>query len=149
MKFRIDEKGWKGFSGNMGTALFVDGIAEIASNYEALRIGSLVRLVEIDDDGNELRIASPTQEMVETRGLSAEVVAYHKHGVEPEEGDKEAVVEDETPVVEVVRYTEDQLSALADKGGIAALREIAGPLGVKGTSIAGLIDEILALRGTQ
>lgn len=46
-------------------------------------------------------------------------------------------------------YTKEELEAVADEKGIAGLREIADPMGVKNTSIVGLINEILQAQGAQ
>lgn len=59
---------------------------------------------------------------------------------------KEAVSEGEDTGGEPVDpslYTLDELSAIADSKGIAGLREIAGPMGIKSNSITGLIDELM------
>lgn len=41
------------------------------------------------------------------------------------------------------KFTRAELEEMADKGGIKALRAVATPLGIKGTSIAELIAELL------
>lgn len=46
-----------------------------------------------------------------------------------------------------VTYTQEQLAAIADKDGIAGLRQIAEPLGVKANSIKALIDGIIKVAG--
>ena len=150
MKVRIDQAGWHNFSGMMGSVRFENGEAELANIYEARRIGSLIRLIELDDEGEPIRVRSPTSEMLETRGLSAEVIPSRR--VEPvveDEAPVEETEEDEEPEEAVERYTEEQLAEIADASGIAGLREIAGPLDIKGTSIHGLIEAILAVRGGE
>lgn len=46
-------------------------------------------------------------------------------------------------------YTKEELEAIADEKGIAGLREISDPMGVKDNSIVGLIKEILQAQGAQ
>lgn len=151
MKVRIDQSGWHNFSGMMGSVRFENGEAELSNIHEARRIGSLIRLIELDEEGEAIRVLSPTSEMLETRGLSAEVIPSRR--VEPVEEDEapaeETEAEDEEPEEAVERYTEEQLAEIADASGIAGLREIAGPLDIKGTSIHGLIEAILAVRGVE
>ena len=70
--------------------------------------------------------------------------------LEMPEAPVEAKLVDAAPVIADLMapaYTEEQLAAIADKQGIAGLREIAEPLGVKGNSIAGLISSILKAAG--
>ena len=49
------------------------------------------------------------------------------------------------PKSDVPSYTREQLEKVADEGGIAALRELADPMGIKGTSIAKIIDTMMAV----
>lgn len=46
-------------------------------------------------------------------------------------------------------WTKEELGEIADKNGIAGLREIGEPAGVKGNSIVGLIDAIVAANVTK
>ena len=41
-------------------------------------------------------------------------------------------------------WTREKLEAIADQTGISGIREVSDPLGLKGTSIRGLIDQILS-----
>lgn len=44
-------------------------------------------------------------------------------------------------------WTSDDLATIADKDGIRGLRAISDPLGIKNTSIVGLMQEVLASQG--
>lgn len=59
-----------------------------------------------------------------------------------------AQAEDEQKA-EVKVYTKEELEEIADEKGIKGLREVADPMGVKDTSIEGLISEIIAAQGTE
>ena len=70
----------------------------------------------------------------------------------PPQKAKPAPVADEPAAVEAVEpktWTAEELGALADKGGINALREIAEPLGVKATAIKALIDKVLEVQALK
>ena len=53
------------------------------------------------------------------------------------------------PIKITKRYTLAELEAIADKDGIKGLRDVGSPLGVRGTSINGLIEEILRVAGKE
>lgn len=172
MKIRIAQKGWDNFSGNMGQAVFKDGIADVPP-IEARRLGSLIR-VEAVEDGS---VVSDTADMVRTKRLTAEVIERRKRQHEvpvvkpapkpeplpepvrehkpiteqptpspvktenPAES-KPALAKTDTKLTPI--KTREELEAIADKEGIAGLRAIGDPMGVKDTAIASLIEKILA-----
>ena len=72
-RIRLTEKGWAGFTGNMGTAVFVDGEADV-SELEASRIGANIEVMRIDAEGEVIEQISPSLDIVRTKNLSAEVV---------------------------------------------------------------------------
>lgn len=159
MKVKIIEKGYAGFTGHLGRIDFEDSVSvgEIDMR-EALMLGGYVRLVEVDEAGNELGPVSHAAELARTRNLSTSVVIPLDRG-DPNEpspdaaeqnGQKVETAPDPMPVPELTPeeaarvWTRDELEAVADKDGIKGLRDIATPMGVRNTSIPGLIDEILA-----
>jgi hypothetical protein len=163
-RIMIDQKGWAGFTGNMGTAKFVDGIADV-STQEAGRIGANIRIVEIDSEGNELGQISAAAEILRVRGLSAEVIAP-RAGIPAEETEEETSEEFQVAIGEAeevdpafdaaIESTDTQapkihsraeLESIADTDGIRGLRGIAQNYGVKSTSIVELIDLIVAKQG--
>jgi hypothetical protein len=73
-RIRLTEKGWAGFTGNMGTAVFMDGEADV-SELEASRIGANIEVMRIDAEGEVIEQISPSLDIVRTKNLSAEVVA--------------------------------------------------------------------------
>lgn len=136
-RVRIVKAGWETFSGHFAgqkfvNALSVDKLPQITID----RIAALIQIVGEQDEEvgvlvrseeasqTELAVQAPLQTLEEN--LAAAVAS-----VEPIiEGDR-------------VIYPHDVLLAIADKKGIAGLREIGDPLGVKGRAIPDLIAAIL------
>lgn len=140
MKVRIDEVGYEHFTGQLGLVVFEDGVSvDSVSQGEINRMSVVVRLVEAD---NLEQIGS----LVEiNKNLDVDFPTNQNFQTEPESNEPAFVAADgtipATVVIEVI--TREALEALADKEGIAGLREIADPLGVKAVSVVGLIDAIL------
>lgn len=133
-RIKIEEPGWEKFTGHLGPIEFVDAVSvEPVSTRDAMRIGGSMRVSYIDGP-NEGKQASVSAREVELRDV----------GIEPE-APVEQTAQEPAPAP-AVKYTREQLEELADKKGIKGLREIAEPLGVRNTSIAGLIDELMALQ---
>lgn len=138
VKFHINVVG--GFDGLYGMHYFKDGRSvEPVTLREAIRYGSIGPIV--DDDGtavtpfnqNELAnrwrepetyVAPPVVELAPEVVAPAEVIT--------------------PPVIKKPIFTQEQLEKIADAKGIAGLREISDPLGLKARSIPELIREILA-----
>lgn len=140
MKVRIDEVGYEHFTGQLGLVVFEDGVSvDSVSQGEINRMSVVVRLVEAD---NLEQIGS----LVEiNKHLDVDFPTNQDFQTEPESNEPAFVAVDGTIPVTVVteEITREALEALADKEGIAGLREIADPLGVKAVSVVGLIDAIL------
>jgi hypothetical protein len=149
VRIKIVQAGWEGFSSNLGTTVFEDGIAE-CSELEANRIGATIQIVRLNDDDEDDGVVNISHEITKIKGVSAEVAprlrtTAERLEEEPEtegevEGSEEETEDDET---EATIYTEEQLQEIADESGIRGLREISDPLGVKSTKIAELIQKIL------
>lgn len=141
MKLKITEQGWENFSGNLGITQFEDGVSvndvtraefnNITGNIRAVNAetGDAVCGLDCDAILQDVPFVSSRLQTLE------EILA----GQVPQVAE-EAVA----PVVVEKQFTQEGLEAVADKGGIAGLREISDTIGVKGTSIAGLISAILA-----
>ena len=75
---------------------------------------------------------------------------YYKASGEQVSNEDEQRVQDEVATKNMVMgYTREALEEISDSQGMAGLRTIAEPLGVKGTSKAELITEILEAQGKQ
>lgn len=169
MKIKIVEKGWAGYNGLFGQTEFVDGVSTDHVNLaQANMLGGIIRIVEVDDNGNELGQVSLSADMVRTADFGAPVVKARARGTDAPVADEEtpdAVVipgddfdalaaaqaaedaggdVDDKPVEPTRVYTRAELEEIADQDGIKGLRDIGTPLGAKNTSIHKLIDEILA-----
>lgn len=139
MRLKITEQGWETFSGNLGVVVFEDGVSVgDVSHIEANIISGNIRVVELESGDNvgALELDSDMQnkrcESVTLKTM-AEIFA-----------EQVGEVQDKPVEVETVpHYTKDELEAIADKKGIAGLREIGDQVGVKGTSISGIIEAIL------
>lgn len=139
MRVKITQSGWENYNGDLGMVQFVDGVsAGDMSRTEALALGAFITIVELDDSGDEIGQISPAVDLLRTKDLSAEVIEPLQRGAEGEAPEKEQ------SEVQKVSYTEEDLAAVATEKGIAGLRAIAKPFGVKDTSVRGLIEQILS-----
>lgn len=158
MKVKIAEKGYASFTGSLGNIQFEDAVSVGHVDFdEAMRLGGYMRIVEVDEVGNEIGPVSYAAEIARTRNLTTKVVAPLERG-DPnapspdaaEQNGLSAPAPDPVPEPEVASdeplpiYTRDELEAIADDKGIRGLREIGNALKVRNNSIPGLIDEILA-----
>ena len=142
MKIKLIEPGYEGFSGMFGTVPFQDGVSvDHVSHVEINLLASIVKVVDAESEAEVGNLATETASWDKT----ADVIYY------PTLADIEAgrtSPETMSPVqrnqsVEVKLHTRASLEEIADKNGLAGLREIADPLEIKATSISKLIDKIL------
>lgn len=141
-RIRITEPGFQALSGYFGTIEFRDGVSiEPVHWLEQQRLGGLVRFVSAEDDEAGLEIG-PAAEMVRHRDMDAddERTKATDAAVTTVDGGVRLVGE---------TYSRDDLEDIADKRGIAGLRDIAKAWGVKGRSINEMITEILAAQGNK
>lgn len=135
---KLVEKGYEHFTGDIGGILFVDGVSEESlSNIEVNRIGAAMRIESIE--GNQLGITAQLAEMGSV-GITDE--SDKRPMQEPTREAKVHVLDEEGKP-----YTKESLEQIADRKGIAGLREVAEKFGVKGVSIAGIISQILETIG--
>lgn len=178
MKIKITEPGWAGFSDMLGTTQFENGVSvDSVSAQEALRLGAILRIEEVNENGDSMGQVGATVEMVHNRFVPAEIEAPILRGEDeqpaaveetPEpveiEGDApsgevdaleangletQAPDSQDTPAASVKVWTREELEAIADAEGIKGLREVGTPMGAKNTSISKLIDEILAVQAAK
>ena len=130
--------GLENLTGSYGGYDFENGVStENVSQREADRLGCITG-VENVDSGERMHTATTQEAALRPKKDQAE----KQPDSETDEKDSET---EKLPDSEL--YTEAKLGDIGDKDGISALREIAAPLGVKGTSIAGLIKGILEAQG--
>lgn len=142
MKLRLTAPGWQTYTGQMGVIFFENGVSVTdVLAIDAVRVAGVIGAEW--EDGTPANVSQIYLDNMQTEAAVA------KDNREPE-ATVEAKLVDAAPVIADLMapaYTEEQLAAIADKQGIAGLREIAEPLGVKGNSIAGLISSILKAAG--
>lgn len=138
-RIRITEKGWNGYTGYFGGIEFVNGLSkEPVESMHSTRLGSLIRVQLVDSDFQ----AGDAANLQRAMRTEAEVI--------PES--PRTSMENLTPAAKPAEpappaHTRESLEAVADKMGIAGLREIAEPMRVKGRGIQELIEEILKAQG--
>lgn len=145
MKIRMIEPGYASYTGHYGSTEFKDGVSVGEMSDSDVRLISAIMSVECVDDGKDPGENAKFQASLQVSAFStnlptkAELQAAGK--IAPDAPEDEV---NNAPALTVsTAYTAEQLEEIADKGGIAGLREIAEPLGLKGTSITGLIASIL------
>lgn len=132
MKIKLVGPGWTGFTGHFGVTEFVDGVSvHDVSQREAQHLAAVTAVESLE--GHD---PSAAQQILDHYKDRAPVVNSGRASAE------------EVPQVEAKPShgkTAEELMALADKGGIKALRALADPLGLKGNSIKELLGKLTAL----
>jgi len=143
---KIVAPGFVGFTGQVGPYQFVEGLSvDPISKNEADRLSASVACVAVDADGKEIEsAASPSQRVIDQALIRADVVEPLRTATQEEmiADQREAAIRAKHS--KTVFYTGAELEAIAKKGGIKALREVADPWSVRHRSIPTLIELILA-----
>lgn len=139
MKLRLTGAGFETFTGQMGVLEFVDGLSTgRCSPIDATRIAGI-----IGADWEDGTPANVSQIYLDCRDVGAPMVNSGE-AIPAPEATPVIVAPEIKPTVAKI-FTEDDLAAIADAKGISGLREIADPMGIKGTSIVSLISSILTV----
>jgi len=143
MKLKIAEPGYDTFTGAFGLVQFENGVSvDHVSMKDAFQLSALIQMVDAET-GDSISMLNGD----EADRLATARVEYYPSVAEVEAQKQNA--ESAEPSVEVAQaYTREELESIADKEGIAGLRKIGDALNLKGTSVAKLIDAILANRGS-
>lgn len=144
MLIKIKTPGWEHYTGELGMAHFENGVSvEAISTREAYSLGSYLEVVEIDENGKEGNPVSHAFDIVRQTTITAPVLAPRRRlsEIQAEQAAKEG---EAAPAAGPEVWTQEALEKIAEEQGIAGIRTIADPLGVKGTAIKTLIAEILA-----
>lgn len=128
MKLILKAVGYENFSGLFGAVEFIDGTSVDDVNPHIAKRLACIITVEWDD-GTTVGVADRLLE--------------NAHTPAPNETATVVIEPSEIVAPTTIAWTEEELGQLADEKGIAGLREIAEPAGVKGNSIAGLIKAIV------
>ncbi len=132
MKLKLTAPGWENFSGQMGVNFFENGLSTAdVLPFDARRISGVIGCEW--EDGSSPSVA---QSILNNAHTSATVTESPS-----------APVGDSTVAVDAGKvWTEEELGKIADEQGIAGLREIAEPAGIKSKSVQGLIEAILTAK---
>lgn len=141
VKIKIVEKGWEGYTGDMGGVNFTDGVSDReVTEFEMSRIASSIQVIDVAT-GKQVNEAATLSDNVgtvlepRTEAQTITQKQYDELNAKPELGKPE--------VVGAKIYTGDELLKIADEKGINGLRDIGNTLGVKGRAIPELIDAIV------
>lgn len=153
MKIKLTQPGYETYTGQMGVLFFEEGVttADVRSG-DAVRLaaqflcewenGDSVSMAQSILDHAKVTTDDLGPELNADQALVQETVAFTQvYGNRP--NPNEVVAESEI-IASGRIYTEEELAAIADDAGIAGIRAIAQPLGIRGNSIATLISDILA-----
>lgn len=146
MKLRLTQTGYEGFTGQMGTVFFENGLstAEVRP-IDAVRIAA--QFVCEWEDGST---ASVAQSILDHSNMTigdckAEINADQAMA---DQARHAARMIEKRPQEQVTKvYTAEQLSEIADRDGIKGLRAIGDGLGIKSNSIAEMMRAILEKQG--
>lgn len=138
-RLRLVEPAFKDYTGPIGAHTFTNGVSDYPITWhEANRIGSAMRVEDADEPGYRI---SPAEQLVRMRHTPGDDPSVQAVG-------KSVVVDGEVRQVSD-RYTRKELEEIADKRGLAGLRDIAGPWGVSARSIGDMIKRIIEAQGGE
>lgn len=140
-KLRIVESGWANYTGTFGNVDFLDGISVDPVPWrEQQRLGGLIRMESAEEEDEQAEIG-PAAELIRNRDLSTDDPIVAGADVIVRIGDEDRLA--------AANHTREELEDLADKRGLAGLREVAVGWGVIGRSIPDLITKILQAQGVE
>ena len=137
MKLRLTQGGFETYTGQMGVVWFEDGL----STKDVLPIDAIRIAATIGAQWEDGTAANVGEMYLNNMHTPAFVGMSEQAAEEPA-----APVQSSVPAPGVpsgAAHTVEELAKIADEKGIAGLREIAEPLGVKATSIVTLMDLIV------
>lgn len=138
MKLRLTQAGFEKYTGQMGVVMFENGLSVgDVLPIDAIRISAAIGADW--EDGSAANVGDMYLNNMDAPAFVGRPDVERATEVTPE-----AV---KTSAPSGTAYSKDDLAKIADAEGIAGLRAIADPLGVKGTSIVGLIEAILKHQG--
>ncbi|MEQ4626805.1 hypothetical protein AB6G19_23190 [Providencia manganoxydans] len=138
-RIRILESAFAKYIGVMFGVEFKDGVSVNEIPYiDQQRICSIMKAETLDGEN-----VSGSAALANGRNITAKDAIKHEAKAEP-------IIESKRESVEItIRYSRAELEAIADKGGIAALRQIGNDLGVREKSIEVMIEKILVAVGGE
>ena len=152
MKLKITQKGFENYTGQMGMVLFQNGISvKDVDERAALRLAAGISMTW--EDGSQVKYTVKKVEPTAPIGRETHLVATDGLPEEVRGNDGKTIYvepEIDRSLLKITRrYTREELEDIADQSGLKGIREIAGPLGIKGTSINALIDKVMEIAGKR
>jgi hypothetical protein len=139
MKLRLTQAGFENYTGQMGVVMFKDGLSEgDVLPIDGIRISAAIGADW--EDGSAANVGDMYLNNMDVPAFVGRGPSNEPAPAEPQAKTAQAPASGAT-------YSKDDLAKIADAEGIAGLRAIADPKGVKGTSIVGLIEAILKHQG--
>jgi hypothetical protein len=146
MKIRLTQTGFENYNGQMGVVFFEAGLStNDVRPIDAIRMSAVMQCEW--EDGRSANVAQSILDNANTSAPMFSVVPGADNDAEAAAAAElaEVVASIEDPdMPKTAMWTKEQLGAIADRDGIAGLRDIATPLGIKGNSIKEMIAAILA-----
>lgn len=145
-KVRLISPAFKDYSGLFGMIEFKNGVSVYPlSPMDKRRLGAITRVVDAEDGRQvgaavDVRVRDVKAPSVMDRTAKGKVLSGNSTKVEKKEAAKEG---------DSSKYTREELEEVADKSGFAGLREIGTRVGVKHTSIVGMINALLKAGATK
>ncbi len=143
-RIKITQPGWEGFTGDIGQTAFEGGISvEPVNRRHIAIIGASLSLVTVDEDGEETGVNPALQHQMLTNGsmsMQAPTLAELPRATDAEVKKEQPKAADPAAVT---FHSKEDLEVIAEKKGIAGLREIMEPMGIKAGSINKAIQVIL------
>lgn len=139
---KIVQAGWGNYTGSLGSVEFVDGVStREATQNEVDHLSAILQVETVDGEqvGAQVRLIGGATTPAPVAGAPVTQTDEEKVEEFTQEKPKPA----QLPPGEKT-YTLADLETIADADGIAGLRLIATPRGIKGRQIVELINEILA-----
>lgn len=144
-KIKITAPGWETFTGDFGSVDFVDGVSShVLPRIMIDRLAAMVSCALVDDDGNEIGQAGAAARLVSGKAVPMEAVKPLESMTEAEQAAERRAAVDaalKNPAQKI--YSEAELIAIGENGGIRALRGVAKPWNVRNRDIEKLIHSIL------
>lgn len=158
MQVKITDPGFAGFTGHFGTVWFNDGVSEHISGAEAERLGCIVKcetLAGVNPSATQRMVDIQNKNLDELMAEGKGIVGADRGQVQSPQSNQTvsgatAAEAQKTPagIKPSLNFTREQLEALADSEGIVGLRNIGTQHGVKGRSIAEIINELMQIQAT-
>lgn len=140
---KVVEPGFENYTGPLSVYEFENGVSlEAIPAHDRDRIAATMKCVEIAENGKENTAGISERLVQESKARAPVREVFERQSVEEKIEEERSAAEKSFEDTKEI-YTEEQLDAIIENGGIKALREIAEAWGVKNRSIPTLRQMIL------